>query len=187
MIKPGVQVSASKPTGSIRCTQIHIIPFLSFIPIQDECGCCKDDSGNDLECPPSPIQLGDNVTGVVSVKPFGDNATDLIMFHGDDNEGGVVAIQIMGDNETGFVTAPLHGDDMNEHGEMAPDVHDDESTITAEKTEKASTDNSEEQTDPDSLSAIEQAAAESSGALNRLHRALISTTLAAAVGIHSLW
>ena len=115
------------------------------------------------------------MTGLVSVHLFGDNETELVMvpFSGD-NETGVVSVQLGGDNET-------ESDTEIEPVDMAPEVHN--GTFISNKT--AAANYSTEQPVNDALSAVEQAAAESSGSLNSLHGALVSSFVAV-IGIHSL-
>ena len=126
------------------------------------------------------VQLDDNVTGLVSVHLFGDNETEPVMvpFSGD-NETGVVSGQLGGDNETESDTAS--GDNEIEPVDMAPEVHN--GTFISNKT--AAANYSTEQPANDALSSVEQAAAESSGSLNSLHGALVSS-IVAVIGIHSL-
>jgi hypothetical protein len=115
------------------------------------------------------------VTGLVSVHLFGDNETELVMvpFSGD-NETGVVSVQLGGDNET-------ESDTEIEPVDMAPEVYND----TFKSTKKPAANDSTEQPANDALSSVEQAAAESSGSLNSLHGALVSS-IVAVIGIHSL-
>jgi hypothetical protein len=115
------------------------------------------------------------VTGLVSVHLCGDNETELVMvpFSGD-NETGVVSVQLGGDNET-------ESDTEIEPVDMAPEVYND----TFKSTKKPAANDSTEQPANDTLSSVEQAAAESSGSLNSLHGALVSS-IVAVIGIHSL-